>query len=67
MSPTIYDLKDYLGLTEDELEGVKYILTLIKENRDDDFLDLGMPAGDWPEVSYILKELLKTGFDGFDY
>lgn len=66
MSPTLYELQEKLHLSENEMEPVHYIFQLVKENRGDEFEEIGMPPGHWPDVHYILKELLDTGFETYD-
>ena len=67
MSPTVYDLQNYLQMTDDQMYAFEGMLRLVKENRDDEFIGLGMPPGDWEEVQYMLMAFLETGFDSVDY
>ena len=61
------DLQRYLGMSDEQLNAFENVLQLVRENRDDEFMGLGMPPGDWPEVQYMLMALLDTGFDKYDY
>lgn len=63
VSPTLKTFADNLRLNHDNVYHLKLALEAVKQNDEQLFKDIGMPPGQWHDISYIFSNLISSGFD----
>lgn len=62
VSHNINDLRNRIGLSDEQEYSIMTVLNLVQEGRQDVLEEMGMPRSSWNDVSFIFSKLIASGF-----